>query len=60
MKSASTAERSGQFVDGYLSQRAAREGSPKYGYPQNHVPPSTIDSLTLTTCFLAAKKNAHP
>lgn len=42
------------YLEGYLSTRARTEGSPTYGYPKNHVPPSTVDSLEFTTCFFAA------
>jgi hypothetical protein len=49
-----------QIDNDYLSQRVMREGPPKYGYPPNHLPHSTVERLEFVTSFLSAKRNKVP
>jgi hypothetical protein len=44
------------FIDGYFSQRLRAGDEPKYGYPANHVPETTLPSMEVVTGFLAARK----
>jgi hypothetical protein len=43
------------YIKGYLSERVAREGLPKSGYPDlGGVPTPTVDRLEMETSFIEA------
>jgi hypothetical protein len=43
------------MIEGYLSERAAREGLPKGGYPSNGgLPKPNVDFLEMETSFIEA------
>jgi hypothetical protein len=43
------------LIEGYLSERVAREGLPESGYPNNGgVPTPTVDRLEMETSFVEA------
>ena len=51
----SNASSSAHMIEGYLSDRAAREGLPKGGYPNNGgLPKPNVDSLEMETSFVEA------
>lgn len=48
---------SSTFVDGWLTTRFERGEIPNYGYPKNHLPDTTVESINVTTGFLAGAKS---
>lgn len=59
MESTLDAKKGVVYVEGYLSDRMSKEGPPQYGYPINHLPESTVRSMTLETSFLEARKHSR-
>jgi hypothetical protein len=45
------------FIDGYFGQRVNSGDRPKYGYPTNHLPETTIARMELDTSFMASRKS---
>ena len=45
------------FIEGYFSDLILRGDRPKYGYPTNHVPETTIEQMTVVTGYVAALKS---
>jgi hypothetical protein len=44
------------MIEGYLSKRAARDGMPKYSYPNiGGTPKTTVHSMRVMTSFLEAR-----
>lgn len=46
-----------RFIDGYFAQQFAAGERPDYGYPKNHLPPTTLPSMEVVTGFMAKPKN---
>jgi hypothetical protein len=45
------------FIEGYFAQQFAAGVRPDYGYPKNHLPQTTIQSMEVVTGFMAKPKN---
>lgn len=45
------------FIDGYFTSRVVSGERPDYGYPTNHLPEPTFESMQVVTSFMASRKN---
>jgi hypothetical protein len=45
-----------RYLDGYFAQQFAAGARPDYGYPKNHLPETTLDSMEVVTGFMASAK----
>ena len=45
------------FIDGYFDQLIQAGKRPRFGYPTNHLPETTIDKMDVVTGFMAAQKS---
>lgn len=44
------------FIEGWFSEQFAAGKRPEYGYPKNHVPDTSIESMEITTGFMATRR----
>jgi hypothetical protein len=44
------------FIEGWFNQQFAAGERPDYGYPKNHLPDTTLDSMEVVTGFMAKPK----
>jgi hypothetical protein len=44
------------YIEGYFTQRVRAGERPKYGYPTNHLPETTIARMQIHTSFMASRK----
>lgn len=45
-----------RFLDGYFFQQFAAGERPDYGYPKNHLPETSLESMEVVTGFMAKRK----
>jgi hypothetical protein len=45
------------FIDGYFTQRLQTGDRPRYGYPTNHLPETTVARMEVHTTFIVSRKS---